>query len=192
MPKAPLIPQPSPRQTFSGSVSNTYTNRRRTHSFEAHKLRRQSSSNSLSSLNSQGSSYSQRSISESLKLLPDPRWGGGSGSRSNRARTRSNGSESGHHRKDSFSSHDGLLANSIGYGSIKDAFSLENSHHRRTPSEFSTTSFTSAVSVDTSVEPARMDPAKSSLFKEIKCGIVRLQLPKDNFRLLSDRDLGEL
>ena len=213
-PKAPPR-QLSPRHTYNGSGSiagvsvNSSTNHRRTHSFDvSRKLRRAStSSNSLVSLNSQGSNYSQRSISESLKLLPDPRWGGGSGGRSNRARTMSNeGSERGHRKLDSISSHDGLLFNSGGggqhYGSVassKDVIMMNGlnivqhggGRHRRTPSEVSAVSQMSAMSVDTSIEPARVDPAKSSMFKEIASGIVRQQLPKDNFRMLSDRDLGK-
>lgn len=213
-PKAPPR-QLSPRHTYNGPGSlagvsvNSSTNHRRNHTFDvSRKLRRAStSSNSLVSLNSQGSNYSQRSISESLKLLPDPRWGGGSGGRSNRARTMSNeGGERGHRKLDSISSHDGLLFNSRGrgqhYGSVaspKDVIitsglNIEQhvgGRHRRTPSEVSAVSHTSAVSVDTSIEPARVDPAKSSMFKEIASGIVRQQLPKDNFRMLSDRDLGK-
>lgn len=64
--------------------------------------------------------------------------------------------------------------------------------HRRTNSEVSTTSLASAVSVDQSVEPVVTDLSKSAMFKgATNQGVVRLQLPKDNFRLLSDRDLGK-
>ena len=204
-PKAPPRQQ-SPRNTYTGSIAGTgkNSNHRRTHSLDSRKLRRESSSNSLVSLNSQGSGYSQRSISESIKLLPDPRWGGGSGGRTNRARTVSGGSqERGHRKVDSFSSHDGLILSNGGghYGSVtsknvimhglNNSFELSGGNHRRTPSEVSATSFMSAASIDTSVEPARVDPAKSSMFKEVASGLVRLQLPKDNFRLLSDRDLGK-
>lgn len=208
-PKAPPRQQ-SPRHTFNASSqSNSGNNHRRTLSLDSRKLATQSSSNSLVSLNSQGSGYSQRSITESLKLLPDPRWGGGSGGRTNRARTMSVGSvERGHRKVDSFSSQDGLLLNNNGsygghYGSVpyasKDvimnglnhSFEQTGGNHRRNPSELSAASFMTAASVDTSVEPARVDPAKSSMFKEISSGIVRLQLPKDNFRLLTDRELGE-
>jgi hypothetical protein len=103
----------------------------------------------------------------------------------------SGGSCEGHRKTDSFSSQDGLLVNSNGsqhYGSVgpKKVIMnvinnvLDQGHHRRTTSEVSTTSIMSAVSVDTSVEPVRVDPAKSSMFKEeISSGIVRLQLPKD-------------
>lgn len=113
--------------------------------------------------------------------------------------------ERGHRKGDSFSSNDGLLLNHSfgGYGSVPEAknvimnglnnsFEQSGGDHRRTPSEVSATSFMSAVSVDTSVEPARMDPTKSSMFKEVASGLVRLQLPKDNFRLLADRELGKL
>ncbi|KAL3796497.1 hypothetical protein ACHAWO_011369 [Cyclotella atomus] len=206
-PKAPPRQQ-SPRSTFNASnQSNSVNNHRRTLSLDSRKLGRHSSSNSLVSMNSQGSGYSQRSITESLKLLPDPRWGGGSGGRTNRARTMSGGSdERGHRKVDSFSSQDGLLLINNGsyggyYGSVpytsKDvimnglnhSFEQTGGNHRRNPSELSAASFMTAASIDTSVEPARVDPAKSSMFKEIASGIVRLQLPKDNFRLLTDREL---
>ena len=118
----------------------------------------------------------------------------------------SGGSYERQHRKgESFSSQDGLLLNNGfgGYGSVpavkdvitnrmNNSFEQGGGNHRRTPSEVSATSFMSAVSVDTSVEPARVDPAKSSMFKEIASGLVRLQLPKDNFRLLADRELGKM
>lgn len=204
----PKVPprQQSPRNTLTGLMvgNGKNSNHRRTHSLDSRKLRRESSSNSLISLNSQRSGYSQRSISESIKLLPDPRWGGGSGGRTNRARTMSGGShERGHRKIDSFSSHDGLMLSNGGghYGSITSknvvmcgvntSFELNGGNHRRTPSEVSATSFMSAASIDTSVEPAQVDPAKSSMFKEVASGLVRLQLPKDSFRLLSDRDLGK-
>ncbi|KAL7553310.1 hypothetical protein ACHAWF_016586 [Thalassiosira exigua] len=71
--------------------------------------------------------------------------------------------------------------------------------HRRTDSEVSAASLASyasvasaasAMSIDRSVEPAVADRTKSSLFKGVTDeGVVRMQLPKDNFRLLSDRDL---
>jgi hypothetical protein len=68
-------------------------------------------------------------------------------------------------------------------------FEQVGNRHSRTASEVSTTS---ALSVDRSIEPAKIDLAKSSMFKDVTSeGIVRLQLPKDNFRLLSDRDLGD-
>ena len=53
-----------------------------------------------------------------------------------------------------------------------------------------TTSVASDVSVDQSVEPVMTNLTKSAMFKGVtNKGVVRLQLPKDNFRLLSDRDL---
>jgi len=111
--------------------------------------------------------------------------------------------ERGHRKVDSYSSQAGLLFSQYGstaaskdaiMNGTSNAFPFEQSggHHRRAPSEVSTTSFASVVSVDCSVEPARIDLAKSSMFKDVTGqGIVRLQLLKDDFRLLSDRDLGE-
>ena len=48
------------------------------------------------------------------------------------------------------------------------------------------------ASFDRSVEPVMTDMTKSVMFKGVtNAGVVKLQLPKDNFRLLIDRDLGE-
>ncbi|KAL3794312.1 hypothetical protein HJC23_012437 [Cyclotella cryptica] len=213
-PKVPFRSQQPLRLASSGSSSNAIprsaptSNHRRTHSFDVpqRKLSRECSSNSLVSL------VSPRSLSQSLRLLPDPRWGGGSGGTTNRARTMSGGSfdsGNGNTKVDSYSGEDRSLFLSGGngsrqYGSMastsKDvimngmnrSFTFEHvgSRHSRTTSEVSTTSFASALSVDRSVEPAKIDLAKSSIFKDVTSeGIVRLQLPKDNFRLLSDRDL---
>jgi len=212
-PKAPIRSQRTLRLPSSGSISNAIprstpnTNHRRIHSFDVpqRKLSRGYSSNSLISL------VSPRSPSQSLRLLPDPRWGGGSGGRTNRARTMSGGSfdsGKGHVKLDSYCGEDRSLFLNGGiitqqYGSMaptsKDvimngmnrSFTFEQvgNRHSRTVSEVSTTS---ALSVDRSIEPAKIDLAKSSMFKDVTSeGIVRLQLPKDNFRLLSDRDLGD-
>ncbi|KAL7476660.1 hypothetical protein ACHAW6_002505 [Cyclotella cf. meneghiniana] len=213
-PKAPNRSQRTLRLASSGSISNAIprstpnTSHRRTHSFDVpqRKLSGGYSSNSLVSL------ASPRSLSQSLRLLPDPRWGGGSGGKTNRARTMSGGSfdsGNGHRKLDSYCGEDRSLFFTGGivsqqYGSMastsKDviingmnrsfAFDQVGNRHSRTASEVSTASFASALSVDRSIEPAKMDLAKSSMFKDVTSeGLVRLQLPKDNFRLLSDRDL---
>ena len=64
--------------------------------------------------------------------------------------------------------------------------------HRRTNSDMSVSTYASAISIDRSVDPVMTDMSKSAMFKGVtNTGVVKLQLPKDNFRLLSDRDLGE-
>ncbi len=64
--------------------------------------------------------------------------------------------------------------------------------HRRNNSEISTSTYASVASIDKSVDPVMTDMTKSSMFKGLTNeGVVKMQLPKDNFRLLSDRDLGE-
>ena len=72
---------------------------------------------------------------------------------------------------------------------------LTRRQHRRTNSEISTSSYasaTTATSIDRSVDPVMTDMTKSAMFKGVtNRGVVKLQLPKDNFRLLSDRELGE-
>lgn len=61
-------------------------------------------------------------------------------------------------------------------------------HHRTSYSEVSHAS--THASYDRSVDPVMTDMTKSALYKGItNMGIVKLQLPKDNFRLLIDRDL---
>ena len=65
--------------------------------------------------------------------------------------------------------------------------------HRRTNSDMSASTYASAISIDRSVDPVMTDMSKSAMFKGVtKKGVVKLQLPKDNFRLLSDLDLGKL
>lgn len=98
---------------------------------------------------------------------------------------------------------DPFAVRGVGYGSVgsgsKEVITngymngtSEAPRHRRTNSEISTSTFASNVSIDKSVEPAKMDMTKSSMFKGMTDkGVVKLQLPKDNFRLLSDRDLGK-
>ena len=62
-------------------------------------------------------------------------------------------------------------------------------HHRRNSS---VGSYASIVSVDQSIDPVTTNMSKSSMLKEVTVkGVVRMQLPKDQFRLLSDRDLGK-
>ena len=233
-------------RSYSNSSNNSgISNRhRRTHSYDGMprqyqqqqqqtRLRRGDSSASLYSLNSQGSMNS-----ETLMLLPDPRWGGGSGG--SRARSFSGGSNSqnqntmgiqsmsyssggySENRNASYSTekttagimgsysndsqeHEKLLYN--GYGSInpsaKNVIGASGSiasgemqplrgNHRRTNSEVSTSTYASHVSIDHSVEPVMTNMSKSAMFKGVtNDGVLKLQLPKDNFRLLSDRDLGK-
>ena len=69
---------------------------------------------------------------------------------------------------------------------------VRGNYHRRSNSEVSVSTYASGVSIDRSVEPVMTDMTKSAMFKGVtNKGVVKLQLPKDNFRLLSDRDLGE-
>ena len=182
------------------------------------------SSNSLYSMNSATGSVH----SETLRLLPDPRWGGGSGH--NRVRSFSSGSgqallRGSNHANMQYSSSgssprvnisnisystdsmEGKQQQPFGginygghYGSISSfgtkeiipPMNMATRQHRRTHSEVSAASFASAVSIDKSVEPVMTNMTKSSMFKGVTNeGVVKMQLPKDNFRLLSDRDLGE-
>ena len=243
-----------------GGSSNRH---RRTHSYDAapQLLHRGNSSNSLYSMNSQGSMNS-----EQMKLLPDPRWGGGSGGSRTRSysgdRVGGGGSQSiqmagvqqmqnngvgmsysseeysSTKRTTSYSSDlkttmgiAGSYSNDSqeqqqpqqvevtskllysnnnnvgGYGSIASVTSggkevisdmgemqplVRGNHHRRSNSEVSVSTYASGVSIDRSVEPVMTDMTKSVMFKGVtNKGVVKLQLPKDNFRLLSDRDLGE-
>ena len=254
------------------NAQNSSSNRhRRTHSYDATpQLHRGNSSNSLYSMNSQGSSTMN---SEQMKLLPDPRWGGGSGGSRTRSysgdrvgqssqsiqmagvqqmnnnngvgmsysseeysstrRTTSYSSDlkttmgiAGSYSNDSQEQQQPqqvevtsklLYSNNNvgGYGSIvnnnssgaKEVISdmmmmmnhggemqplVRGNHHRRSNSEVSVSTYASGVSVDRSVEPVMTDMTKSAMFKGVtNKGVVKLQLPKDNFRLLSDRDLGE-
>jgi len=136
---------------------------------------------------------------EAVKLFPDPRWGGGSGSGANRGRSFSSGS---HMRRSTFSNFSGVTSGSsdFDYGSLQ-GLTIGNmdlapstaggkkKHHRRNSS---VGSYASIVSVDQSIDPVTTNMSKSSMLKEITTkGVVRMQLPKDQFRLLSDRDLGK-
>mmetsp|Transcript_6545 Transcript_6545/g.14795 ORF Transcript_6545/g.14795 Transcript_6545/m.14795 type:complete len:520 (-) Transcript_6545:237-1796(-) len=191
---------PLQQRRTSEEISNRH---RRTHSYDVPRdpLRRGSSSASLYSLNSQGSMNS-----ETLKLLPDPRWGGGSGGA--RSRSFSGGSHNNTAKIGSYSTDSGDRR--VGYGSVgsvnnvspkevimngsingsMNGTNAEPPRHRRTNSEISTSTFASGVSIDQSVEPVMTDMTKSALFKGVtNKGVVKLQLPKDNFRLLSDCDL---
>jgi hypothetical protein len=138
---------------------------------------RQSSSGSVFSISS------QESVTEAIKLLPDPRWGGGSGA--NRVRSFSSSSLR-HNSFSSFPEEGGCFD----YGSLQ-GLSFANlaphaggkKKHRRSDS---------VCSIDHSVDPVTTNMSKSSMFKEVTTkGVVRMQLPKDQFRLLSDRDLGK-
>jgi len=180
--------------------SDEFANRhRRTHSCDVprEQLRRGDSSASLYSLNSGGSMNS-----ETLKMLPDPRWGGGSGSVDrDRARSSSYSGNIG-----SYSTDSDQFGKGAGYygsvGSSKEVimngsvngnhgeYPLQARHHRRNNSEISTSTYASVASIDKSVEPVMTNMTKSAMFKGVtNDGVVKLQLPKDNFRLLSDRDL---
>ena len=134
---------------------------------------------------------------EAVKLLPDPRWGGGGGA-SNRGRSYSNGSHKRHNTFSNFS--EGIVSggSDFDYGSLQ-GLSIGNvdlapsagkkKHHRRNSS---VGSYASIVSVDQSIDPVTTNMSKSSMLKEVTYdGVVRMQLPKDQFRLLSDRDLGK-
>mmetsp|Transcript_5531 Transcript_5531/g.9420 ORF Transcript_5531/g.9420 Transcript_5531/m.9420 type:complete len:537 (+) Transcript_5531:96-1706(+) len=216
-----VLPAGHPLHQRRSSDERSYSSRhRRTHSYDvpSKKLSRGSSSNSLYSLNSVNSQGSMNS--ETVKLLPDPRWGGGSGG--GRARSGSGGS-----RARSFSGGSGMNGSlsyignvsystdslegkqhQVGYGSIASSSAKEvimngnmnggaaeqrdqrDRGHRRTNSEMSTSTFASAASIDQSAEPVMTDMRKSALFKGLtNKGVLKLQLPKDNFRMLSDRDL---
>lgn len=152
-------------------------------------IRRQSSSGSVFSISSQESGASM--TQETLKLLPDPRWGGGSGA--NRARSFSSGS---HQRRNTFSNFSGG-GSDFDYGSLQ-GLTFTNlappagggkKKHRRSDSN---ASYASVISIDQSIDPVTTNMSKSSMFKEVtNKGVVRMQLPKDQFRLLSDRDLGK-
>jgi len=241
------------RSSDTYNLLEHYNHHRRTHSYDAtpqhqqaNKLRRGNSSLSLYSLQSQSSTRSMNS--ETMKLLPDPRWGGGSGG--SRTRSYSGGSynmgssalnvmnsystpsTAQHHANDangmlkrsnsnplgsySTDSEENKIFNNgttpSGYGSItststgKEVISTSGGtgemmqqqqplrrKHRRTNSDMSVSTYASAVSIDRSVDPVMTDMSKSAMFKGVtNDGVVKLQLPKDNFRLLSDRDLGKM
>ncbi|KAL7447127.1 hypothetical protein ACHAXM_010564 [Skeletonema potamos] len=155
---------------------------------------RQSSSGSVFSISSQESGGCMSP--EAVKLLPDPRWGGGGGA--NRVRSFSSGS---HMRRNTFSNFSGVISggSDFDYGSLQ-GLTIGNNmdlapntaggkkkHHRRNSS---VGSYVSVVSTDQSIDPVTTNMSKSSMLKEItNKGVVRMQLPKDQFRLLSDRDL---
>ncbi len=158
--------------------------------------RRQSSSGSVFSISSQDSGAMSP---EAVKLLPDPRWGGGGGG-ANRARSFSNGSHKRHNTFSNFSEGINSGGSDFDYGSLQ-GLSIGNvdlapstaagkkKHHRRNSS---IGSYASIVSVDQSIDPVTTNMSKSSMLKEVTYdGVVRMQLPKDQFRLLIDRDLGK-
>jgi hypothetical protein len=155
-------------------------------------------------------SFSGRTLDfESIMLIPDPRWGG-------RYRTFSNDSQQKHDDNivmtdmvsysTSTDSGDPLgywgEGNEYGYfginqqqqqildklyplrRSIPSLLPPTKTHRRYSVSDVSTGSY------DGSADPAVTDMTKSVLYKGItNRGVVKLQLPKDNFRLLIDRDL---
>ena len=118
--------------------------------------------------------------SDLMKNLPDPRWGGAPPTHTrNRSRTGSDGPL--------FSSEHGSVTSGGGYGATDPGHPLLQSignvelapggRHKRTGSD------ASVISVTT-------DMAKSSLFKGVTdTGRIQLQLPKDSFRILMDRQL---
>ena len=118
--------------------------------------------------------------SDLMKNLPDPRWGGAPPTHTrNRSRTGSDGPL--------LSSEHGSVTSLGGYGATDPGHPLLQSignvelapggRHKRTGSD------ASVISVTT-------DMAKSSLFKGVTdTGRIQLQLPKDSFRILMDRQL---
>ena len=155
--------------------------------------KRQSSTGSVFSISSQDSAAMSP---EAVKLLPDPRWGGGA----SRSRSFSQGS---HTRRNTASNiPEGVFSggSDFDYGSLQglsignldlssSAAGKKKKHHRRNSS---VGSYASIVSVDQSIDPVTTNMSKSSMLKEVTVkGVVRMQLPKDQFRLLSDRDLGK-
>lgn len=176
---------PLHRRRPSDGDRSASSRHRRTHSYDVPPaLKRQGSSNSLYSMNSQGSM-----TSESVKLLPDPRWGGGSGG--GRGRSFSGGSREMVQQGQSQESQYGYGSVNSGKGVITARADVTPRRgHRRGDSEISAASYASAASVDGSVVPVVTDLSKSAMLKGVTDeGVVRMQLPKDNFRLLSDRDL---
>ena len=114
-----------------------------------------------------------------MKNLPDPRWGGVPPTHTrNRSRTGSDGPF--------YSSEHGSVIGVGGYGATESGHPLQSignvelapgGRHKRSGSD------TSVISVTT-------DMAKSSLFKGVTdTGRIQLQLPKDSFRILMDRQL---
>lgn len=170
---------------------------RRSHSADVprgERLRRSASNSSLTS-------YALDS--EAVKMLPDPRWGGGV---SSLARSRSFSSENLQSMVTAGIGSYTSVDSSNPFGSIMgtDNKDMGNNAIFSSPivdqqprlklsrSEISMSSCSSGVSIDRSIEPVMTDMTKSAMFKGVtNKGVVKLQLPKDNFRLLSDRDLGE-
>lgn len=187
--------KPQLRRRPSVDISRS-SRHRRSHSADIPRGERLCRSTSIRSL----TSYALDS--EAVKMLPDPRWGGGVNSIS---RSRSFSSEN----IQSMVSIDIDLSSSpdssTPYGSIMGTDNKlissvivstpivdQNPKIQLSRSDISNSSFSSGVSIDRSVEPVMTDMTKSAMFKGVtNKGIVKLQLPKDNFRLLSDRDLGE-
>lgn len=195
--KSPIVADKLQHRRRPSIDSSDSTRHRRSHSADVprgERLRRSTSNGSLTS-------YALDS--EAVKMLPDPRWGGAVGSI---ARSRS---FSGDNVIQTMGNDDvGLYSatSSNPYGSImgtdnndmcksvllNNRILDQQPRLHSTKSEVSITSHSSGVSVDRSVEPVMTDMTKSAMYKGItNKGIVKLQLPKDNFRLLSDRDLGE-
>jgi hypothetical protein len=132
-----------------------------------------------------GSVRSLITKTELVQNLPDPRWGGALPTHTrNRSRTGSDSSliPSHVHFADAggYGATDPSTLQSI--GSVK----LSGRHHRRTTSDASA----SVASMDGSVVSVTTDLAKSSLFRGVtNTGRIRLQLPKDSFRILMDGQL---
>ena len=118
--------------------------------------------------------------SDLMKNLPDPRWGGAPPTHTrNRSRTGSDGPL--------LSSDHGSVTSVGGYGATDPGHPLLQSignvelapggRHKR-------------IGSDASVISVTTDMAKSSLFKGVTdTGRIQLQLPKDSFRILMDRQL---
>lgn len=159
------------RRVSDGQTAVHHSDHRRIQSFDVSRsqLKRGSSSNSLYSLGSQGSL-----TGEQVRLLPDPRWGNGG----SRARSFSGGSMHQHP----------VEVVGFGYGSTsgEGPDSLPR-RHKRASSELSAAS---GVSIDQSVDHVTTDMSKSTTIKGVtQKGKIQYQLPKDQFRLLCDRDL---
>lgn len=191
---------------------------RRTYS---HDVPRRSGGHSRGGRGADSSYFSEHTLnSESFKHMPDPRWGGFTSSPPPSARSRTFSWSSQQSMSSNIVSYststdsgcDPLGAGIPGfewggsgyYGSTSNAPSdygpseehspLPKRHRHHTYSEVSNASSANAsfVSYDRSVEPVMTDMTKSAMFKGItNMGVVKFQLPKDNFRLLIDQDLGE-
>lgn len=132
-----------------------------------------------------GSVRSLITKAELVQNLPDPRWGGALPTHTrNRSRTGSDSLLIPSHvyfaDAGGYGATDPSTLQSI--GSVK----LSGRHHRRTTSDASA----SVASVDGSVVGVTTELAKSSLFRGVtNTGRIRLQLPKDSFRILMDGQL---